>query len=504
MLKADAPRLIALPSAFTVLALSACAVGPNFKAPAAPTTDGYTAEPLPAQTASTQTPGGEAQHFAIGRDLPGEWWTLFGSAQVSELVARAMASYPDIATQQAALRQARQNLLAEAGNFFPQISGQGYASRQAYNYGSILPGFPTAYFNNFSAAVNVNYTFDVWGKERRTVEGLHAQEIEQNFELEGSYLSLTGNVVSTAIQLASTREQIAATREIIDLEDKQLGVAKRRFELGVRTQADVLQQQSALDAERATLPPLQQQLAAAEHQLALLTGRTPKEAPPPELTLADLKLPQELPVSLPSSLVEQRPDIRAQEAALKSANAQIGVATANMLPQLTLTGSFSDAASKTAALISPSSNAWNLTGGITQPLFEGGTLRARRRAAIAAYDQALAHYRLVVLQAFQNVADSLTQVNYDAQTLETQRDALESARASLDLIQKQYDIGSVDYVALLNAQQTYQTARLGMVRAVAARYTDTVALFQALGGGWWNRKDAGTMQGLNHVSSGSP
>lgn len=488
--------LIAPPGVATLLALSACAVGPNYRPPAAPKVDGYTAEPLPAQTASTGTAGGESQHISLGRDLPGEWWTLFGSDEITALVRQAMASYPDIATQQAALRQARENLRAEEGNFLPQVSGQGNATRSAYNYSTILPGLPTVYFNSFQAAANVSYTFDVFGKERRTVEGLQAQAVQQSFELEASYLTLTASVVSTAIQIASTRGQIAATHEIIDIEEKQLGVVKRRFELGIRTQADVLQQQSSLDSARATLPPLQQQLAAAEHQLAVLTNQLPKDAAPVRLDLSELRLPQELPVSLPSSLVEQRPDVRAQTAAIQNANAQVGVATANLLPQFTLTGQYGDVGSAAASLIGPGSNTWSLTGGITQPLFEGGALRAKRRAAIAAYDQAIAHYRLVVLKAFQDVADQLTQLDNDAQALQAQHDATESARGGLEIIQKQYDAGAVDYVSLLTAQQTYQNARLAEVRGTAARYTDTVTLFQALGGGWWNRADPGVLPHL--------
>lgn len=500
MPRIDGSRLIALQGTVTALALSACSVGPNFRTPAAPSVDGYTAEPLPAQTASSHAPGGQAQHFVLGRDLPGEWWTLFGSTQISQLVAQAMASYPDITAQQAALHEALLSLRAEEGNFLPQVQGTALGIREKQP--AFFPGLPAFIYNTFDAAVNVSYTFDIWGKERRTVEGLHAQAVQQSFMLEASYLTLTSNVVSTAIKVASTRDQIAATNEIIDIETKALAVAKTRYQLGVRTEADVLQQQSSLDATRATLPPLQQQLATAEHMLAILTGRFPKEAAPVTLSLSDLSLPQEIPVSLPSSLVAQRPDIREQIAVMRAQNAQIGVATANMLPQLTLySTSFGDAGFNASTLISPSSNAWSIGGTLTQPLFNGGALIAKRKAAIAAYQQAAAHYRLVVLQAFQNVADSLTALHNDAQALAAQQDALDSARASLDLIQKQYQVGAVDYVALLQAQQAFQNARLALVSAVAARYTDTVALFQALGGGWWNRHDPGTIPGTSGQTS---
>jgi len=271
---------------------------------------------------------------------------------------------------------------------------------------------------------------------------------------------------------------------------------QRLYQLGSRARADLLQQQSNLAAVRATLPPLQQQLEQAEHQLALLTGRSPREAAPIELQLSDFKLPEDLPVSLPSSLVAQRPDIRQQAAVLHQMSAKIGVATANMLPQLTLNGAVGAGTNTPATWLNATSGTWSLAGGITAPLFQGGTLRAQRRAAIDAYDQALAQYRLVVLQAFQNVADTLTALENDAQTLGAQRDALDAAQASLDLTQRQYAVGAVDSTTVLQAQQTYQQASLNYVRALATRYTDTVTLFYALGGGWWHRNDPGTLPGL--------
>jgi NodT family efflux transporter outer membrane factor (OMF) lipoprotein len=464
-----------------------------------PTADRYTAEPLPQQTASTQAAGGESQRFDLGRDLPGEWWTLFGSARLDALIAEALTSYPDIAAQQAALREARENVRAGEGPLLPQFQGSAWAERQQESGAEIFPGFPSFITNIFYTTVNVSYTFDIFGKQRRTVEGLRAQAVQQNFELEASYLTLAANVASTAVQIASTHDQIAATNEIISVEQKQLDLIKHRAQLGSLTRSDILQQQSNLDSVRATLPPLRQQLAAAEHSLAVLTGHFPRDMQALELALTDLHLPRELPVSLPSSLVAQRPDIRAQAAVVHQASADIGVATANMLPQLTLTGSFGNATTTVATLIDSSSGIWSIggpAGGLAAPLFEGGTLRAKRRAAIDAYDQALAQYRLRLLQAFQNVADTLTALDNDARALAAEHDALDSARASLDLVQRQYDLGAVNYVSLLTAEQTYQQARLGYVRALASRYTDTVTLFQALGGGWWHRHDAGTMPGL--------
>jgi NodT family efflux transporter outer membrane factor (OMF) lipoprotein len=481
-----------------VLLLAACAVGPNYHALPPPTQDGYTHEALPAQTVSTGVagPGGEAQSFQLGHDLPGTWWTLFGSDKLNALIEQAMASYPDIAAQQAALREARDNVRAEQGNFLPQFQGTANAERRQESGAEVFPGFPNFISELFLANVNVSYTFDIFGKERRTVEALQAQAAQQSFMLEASYWTLASNVATQAIQVASIHDQIAATNQIISILDSELSIVRRRYQLGSQTRADILLQQSNLASERATLPPLQQQLAQAEHQLALLTGRSATDAAPLELELADLKLPRDLPVSLPSSLVAQRPDIRERAAVVHQMSARIGVATADLLPQLTLTGSIGGGSSKLASLLDASAGTWSIAGGITAPLFQGGTLRAQRRAAIDAYDESLAQYRLVVLQAFQNVADTLTALQNDAQTLGAQRDALDSSQASLDLSQKQYAVGAVNSTTLLQAQQTYQQARLSFVRALASRYTDTITLFYALGGGWWHRNDAGTLLGL--------
>jgi NodT family efflux transporter outer membrane factor (OMF) lipoprotein len=481
-------------AAAALLLLADCAVGPDFKAPAAPAVSGYTAEALPEQTAVTAVSGGEGQRFQMGRDLPGRWWALFESEQINALVDRAMANYPDIAAQQAALRAARDNVQAQRGVFLPQVQTTFNQERAKISGASIAPGFPGYVTNLYQANVNVSYTLDVFGGERRQLEGLQAQLSNQNFALEASYLTLTANVAATAVQLAAAREQIAATNEIIEVEQKELDIIQRQFDLGTHTRADVLQQQSSLASVRATLPGLEQQASAAEHQLAVLTGQFPSDAARVELTLADLKLPEDLPISLPSTLVEQRPDIRQQEAQFHQASAAIGVATANMLPQITLSGSLGDESLLFSSLFKPGSGVWDIASGVTAPIFQGGTLRARRRAAIDAYDQAAAQYRLTVLNAFQNVADTLTALDHDAQTLRAETDALSAAKASLDLIQRQYDAGAVNYVSLLTAQQLFQQSRIDFVRATASRFSDTIALFQALGGGWWNRADPGALR----------
>jgi NodT family efflux transporter outer membrane factor (OMF) lipoprotein len=475
----------------TALTLPGCAVGPDFKPPTPPAAPAYTQEILPAQT---EAAGVEVQSLHFGRDLPGQWWTLFGSSKLDALIGEAMANYPDIASQQAALRAAAEDVRAGQGVFFPRVQAAGNATREQVSGASIGPGFPGFIANIYQANANLSYTFDVFGGERRTVEELQARALAQNFRLEASCLTLTSSVAATAVQLASVRGQMTATQEIIAAAGKQLAVINRQFELGSRTRVEVLQQQANLASMRATLPALQQQLAVAEHLMAVLTGRFPHDAPQVQFDLADLKLPQDLPVSLPSSLVAQRPDIKVGQMTMHQASAAIGVATANMLPQLTLSAAYGGESLSFATLLKPGSMTWNLAAGMTQPLFAGGTLRAKRRAAIDQFDQARAQYELTVLQAFQNIADTLTALNNDAQALKSEDDAVGSAKAGLDLLQKQYDDGAVNYVSLLIAEQSYQQARIAQVRAAASRLGDTVALFQALGGGWWNRNDPGTLR----------
>jgi NodT family efflux transporter outer membrane factor (OMF) lipoprotein len=497
------------------LALSACAVGPNFRTPVKPATGGYTREALPAQTDSSTVSGETAQRFDFGAELPADWWRLFESPELNTLIEQAIKNYPSITAQQAALRQARDNVRAQQGVFFPQVQGQLTQARQKQSLAtaesslSVAPvastppgaggsGSPSAaslaselapflITNIYTASVNVSYTFDIFGGERRQLEGLQAQVEAQKYQLEASYLTLTSNVAATAIQMASIREQIAATHEIIALEEKQLNLIQRQFDIGSRARAEVLQQQSNLSTVRATLPALQQQLSVTDHQLAVLVGQFPHDAAPASFELSSLKLPVDLPVSLPSALVARRPDIKVQEMAMRQASAAVGVATANLFPQVTLQAQTGDQSTLLSTWFSPAAAMWGLTSNLTQPIFAGGTLRARRRAAIDAYDQTQAQYRLAVLNAFQNVADSLTALENDAQAVGAQFDAQTAAKASLDLIQRQYDAGAVGYVSLLTAQQTYQQARIAYVRAVASRYADTVTLFQALGGGWWNR-----------------
>ncbi len=473
-----------------------CAVGPDFATPPAPDATTYTPEPVSERTVAADTDGGAAQHLQWGGDLPGAWWTLFGSADLSAMIDEAIANHPSIEAQQAALREAEQTLAAEQGTLFPTVSGAADRNRSKSN--PALSGFPStvpSFFSSvYGATLTVSYNLDLWGGERRSIEGMEAARDAERYALEASVLTLTSNLANQAITVASLRAQIAATIEIERSQTDQLALIRRRFALGSLTQADVLQQEALLAATNATLPGLDQQLALAQHQLAVLRGRLPADTPPAEFDLAAFVLPGELPVSLPSSLVRQRPDIRQQEALLHQASAEIGVATANMLPQIGLSGNFGGASTALAELLHGASNTWSLTGDVGQTLFDGGTLSAKRQAARAAFDQAAANYRGVVLTAFQSVADVLTALENDARALKAQTAALAAAKASLDLTSRRYAIGAVDEVTLLAAQQSYQTAKLAQVRATASRYQDTVLLFQALGGGWWNRDAAKSLR----------
>jgi|SRR5882672_3977891 len=464
------------------LALLGCTVGPNFVRPGAPAVMGYTAQPLPPETASAAIAGGDAQRFLQDADVPGQWWTLFGSPALTGLVEQALKANPDLDAAQAALRQAGETYLATAGGLLPQVNGTASASRQQTTTGK-------SPFDLFTSTVTVSYLVDAFGSLRRALEASGALEENSRFQLEATYLTLISNVIITAIGEASLNAQIAAIQDIIAAQSQQLDLLNQQFELGAVARGDVLAQQSQLAQTQASLPPLQRQLEQSRNTLAILLGRYPSEGQIPNIELTDLVLPQELPLSLPSKLVEQRPDVRASEALLHQASAQIGVATANLFPQITLTGSFTDGAATFPEFATLESRGFNLAAGLATPIFRGGTLRAQRRAAVDAYDRAGAQYRSTVLNAFANVANVLAALQHDAETLQVQLYAEQTAEQSLEITTERFQAGAIAYLSLLDAQRTYQQARILLVVAQANRYSDTVALFQALGGGWWNRQD---------------
>jgi NodT family efflux transporter outer membrane factor (OMF) lipoprotein len=462
-------------------------VGPDFHPLAAPAVSGYTPEPLPPHTASADVIGGAPQTLQSGGSIPGQWWALFHSSQLNRLIEQALKANPNLQAAQAALRVAEESTYAEEGYYYPSVVGgvSGLRERRLRYTRGDPTGIGSPY-TLLNVGVNVSYNFDVFGGLKRQVEAYKAQSEYQRFLLEAAYLTLTANVVTAAVQEASLRGQIAATLELIKDERGQLDIVRNELALGGASEADVLAQQTLLEQTEATLPPLNKQLEIERDLLRVLTGHFPNQDVGENFDLSTLKLPENLPLSLPSQLIEQRPDVREYEALLHQASAGIGVATANMLPQFTLSGSLGTFA---GSGLNPGALAFSVLTGVTQPIFEGGTLLHRRRAAIAAYDQALAAYRYTVLVAFQNVADSLRALQSDADYVKAQSAAEHSASESYRVAREQYQAGYIPYLSLLAAEYAYQQTLLTLVQAEASRYVDTAALFQALGGGWWHRSD---------------
>ena len=483
-------HVLPLVAAAALLAGGGCAVGPNFKKPAAPEGAGYTKNPLDNTVATPNVAGGEAQSFANGGSISAEWWTLFHSAPLNELIDGSLANNHDLKAAQAALSVARENVLAQKGAFYPSVTGSFSASRQRQS-GQIAPTLNSNAFldNLFTPQVSVSFVPDVFGLNRRTVESLQAQEQEVRFQMIAVYTTLTSNVVVAAIQAGSLQMQIDATRQLIDVNGNMLQILKYQLAKGYANRLDVAAQESQLAQIAATLPPLQKQLAQQRDLLAVLAGRFPNQAPDEKFDLASLQLPQDVPLSLPSDLVEQRPDVLQAEANLHDASAKIGIAIANRLPNIALTANAGSSASAIDQLFTSGTGFWGIGAAATAPIFDGGTLLHQERAAKAAYVEASEQYRSTVLIAVQNVADTLTALEQDADGLKAAAAAADAAKVTLDLAERQLQDGYAGYLALLSAEQAYQQARISLVQAQANRYSDTAALFQALGGGWWHRAD---------------
>jgi NodT family efflux transporter outer membrane factor (OMF) lipoprotein len=478
-----ASRVRRMAACGTALGLCAC-VGPNFHRPAPPRVDRYTAGSLPSETAAAPGPGGEAQRFLAEKEVPRDWWTRFGSEELDALVIEALRANPSVQAASAALRQAQENTAAQRGSYYPSVQAGFDATRQRDAVGVLAPNLAsgTALYNLYTPQVTVSYVPDVFGVNRRQVESLAALAEVSRFELDAAYLTLTGNVVTTAIEEAGLRAQIAATERVIELEREALSVLKRELQLGAIAEGDVFAQDAALAQLEATLPPLKRQLQTSDDSLAALTGRLPAEFKGVRFELEQLRLPTDLPLGVPSELVERRPDVRAAEAQLHAATAQVGVATANLLPQVTITGDAGSSATAMGDLFKAGTGFWSLGASLTQTLFEGGTLIHRKRAADAALDQAGALYRSAVLTAFQNVADALHALDADAEALGAAARAEQAAQKSLDVVRRRLELGSISYLALVNAEQIYQQAVVSVAQARANRYADTAALYQALGG----------------------
>jgi len=468
-------------------------VGPDFHSPVLPVTQTYTKTALPKKITGLSTAGnaGKTQYFIDNQDIPAEWWALYHSAALNQLITTGLANSPNFAAAKATLLQAKENLNAQTGTLlFPSINALANGQRQKFSGATIGNDVPSSIFNLYNVGINVSYTFDIFGGSRRQLEASLAQVDFRYYQLQAAYLTLTANIVTTAITVASLEAQIKAMHQLIQAEKNQLAINTQQFKLGGVSEANVFSQQTQLEQTIALLPPLEQNLSQAQNALAVLVGSLPSESQLPTINLDQLNLPTRLPVSLPSQLVRQRPDIQAAEALLHQANAQLGVATSNLFPQITLnTTNYGWSSSAPNTLFNPATLTWSIGGQILQPIFQGGALRAQKRAAMAAYEQVWAQYRQTVLQAFKNVADSLRALESDAKELKAQKRAETAAYATLRLTKAQYRLGGVDYLSVLTAEQQYQQSLVNRIQAQASRYADTAALFQALGGGWWHRSE---------------
>jgi NodT family efflux transporter outer membrane factor (OMF) lipoprotein len=490
--RANARTLYAsrLAAPLLLVCVAGCAVGPDFKKPAAPGVGSYTPTPLTKTVATPDVAGGEAQQFQAGADIAADWWTLFHSAALNDLIEQSLKKNHDLKAAQAALTVARENALAQRGAYYPTITA-GYSATRQKQPGTLapVPDSNAFQYSLFTPQLSISYSPDVFGLNRRTVESLDAQAESVRYQMIATYTTLTANVVVTALQEGSVDSQIDATREVIDENTRMVQILKDQSAKGYASGLDLAAQESQLAQVAATLPPLLKQSAQLQDQMAVLVGQFPANAPAEKFDLASLQLPQELPVSLPSRLVEQRPDVLQAEANLHAASAQIGVAVANRLPNIQLTGSGGSTALEFAKQFAPGSEFWSIGASLTAPIFDGGTLLHQERAARANYTEAAEQYRSTVLTAFQNVADTLTALDQDADGLKAAADAARAAKVTLDLSQRQLHDGYTNYLSLLSAEQAWQQARINLVQAQATRYADTAALFQALGGGWWHRTD---------------
>lgn len=475
----------------TLITLAGCAVGPNFHEPPAPPVEAYRKDALPPATAAASVPTGDAQRFLEGAEVPARWWTAFASDELNRRVEQALAHSPTVASAQAALRQAQENANAARGGLFPSVDAKVGATRGNANGLGATTGTTAAggasgpsTFTLYNAGVDVGYTLDLFGGVRRGIEAQSALADSQRFVLEGTYLSLAANVATASFREASLREQIRATEQIVADYRTELDLVEKQNTIGAKSLADVLVIRTQVATAEATLPPLHQALEQTQTQLAVYLGEFPSTAQLSAVSLDALTLPRDVPVSLPSVLTRQRPDVRAAEAQLHQATAQVGVATANLFPQITLSGSLGSVALHAGDLFGSGSKSWSVGGSLLAPLFHGGTLRAQKRAAEAGLDKAAADYQGTVLTAFQNVADSLRALELDADSLQAQAAAEKSAADSLELVRFQYRNGAANYLQVLDATRQQQQARIALIQARAARLADTAALYSALGGGW--------------------
>jgi NodT family efflux transporter outer membrane factor (OMF) lipoprotein len=472
--------LLAIGLSAVLLAGGGCVVGPDFKRPEPPAVAGYLP---PGQAKSPPQAGTEAaQRIALGQQIPAQWWELFHSARLNETLTQAIAANYSLAAAKATLAEAQELIVEARAAFYPQVA-LGASGRRGN------AGLGGGSSNLFSVGPTVSYSLDAFGGTRRRVEQQTALAENQRYQLAAAYLTLTGGTVTEAITIASTRLQIATAEDLIRNDQKNLDLTQRNFDAGKVAKTDVLTAAAQLEGDRTLLPPLRQQLSVAQHALAVLAGKPTGEAAAPDFDIDELTLPQEVPVSLPSELVRQRPDILAAEAQLHADSAAVGVAISQMYPSITLSASLVQEALSLASLFRSSSREWSAGGDLNQPLYTGGSLSAQRRAAIDVYNAQRAVYQQTVLQAFEQVADALSALQHDAEQLAVSHRALDIASDSLKLQRSSYAAGKTSALQLISAENTYSEARLSYVRAVGQRLNDTAQLFIAVGGGWWNAAD---------------
>ena len=486
-------KRILLPNVFVTLLLAGllcgCKVGPRYHAPAPPTVATYTLKPQPSDTVSSAGPAGTAQHLNSAMDVPAQWWTLFHSTELDRLVREALANSPTLAQATARLKQAQEESNARTGaTKYPTVSGNVAVQREQVNLATFGVPFPSPPpFSLLNGSVAVSYALDLFGGNRRLIESLNAQVEYQSWQLQAARLMLAGNVVSAAIRQAQLRAQLEITRKMLDLQQQELNITEQRVQAGGLPQYEVNRQGTLVEETRAAIPALEQQLSVVNHQLAVLIGKTPAEAHVEAITLDSLHLPEELPLSLPSSLVQQRPDIRAAESLLHQASANVGVATANLYPQIVLSGS----AGAIGTSFTSGGSVWNVGASLAQPIYNGGALRAEKRKALAAYEEAGSAYQETVLQAFREVADALRAIDNDAQTLQARNEVAIQAETTYRIASERFNVGGISQLAVLDAQQQHLQTMLDRTTSAASRYSDSATLFQALGGGWWNATQAG-------------
>ena len=479
-------RLMNIAGGSLVALLSACGAEPPTTAPPPSADASYTPGGPP--TIPSVGKAGTDQHFTLGKEVSGEWWGLFKSQPLDDLLAQAVAGNRTLAAAHASLDAAHDAVMVAAGGLYPQVDFGASAARQRNNFKAVgLTGFPPKEYNVYSFGPTVSYTFGPAGLTTHQVEREQALEDVQSFELKAAYLTLTGSAVTEAITIASLGAQIRAINDILADDQENLRLTQDMVNAGAGTGLDVETANSQLASDRTMLPPLRQQMNVAQHALAVLVGKSPGAWTPPDFALDKLILPAELPVSLPSVLARQRPDILGAEAQLHASAAAVGVANAQLYPQLTLSADIMQQFLKPDTLFDPASNIWSLGVNLAAPIFHGGTLHAQKREAEDSYQATLATYEQTVLSAFGQVADTLDALSHDAEQLAAEQAAYESGESTLRLTRTSYSLGNATLLQVIDAQRQLEQARLGLARAQAQRYLDSAQLFVALGGGWWNQ-----------------